>query len=215
MKIDYLSESIKYDAAANELGEIATTLRNKRNRQADEFRREGKEPPQFYDILIDDVLQLRDKYLDQSSVFFQRYKQLERDFDENAVNGLLCAISVQWAHDYEDALCSKDYNREERIKTLKDEARYVVTDRIVRRIDDARKKFVAIARTHFDEILEDTKQERERVIATKRSADYLRPTMRNRCPCCGGGLYAKKIDKNTYQVRCPTCSLFETIRVVS
>lgn len=215
MKIDYLAESIKFDAAANELGEIATTLRNKRNRQADEYRLEGKEPPRFYDILIDDVLQLQNKYLDQSSVFFQRYKQLERDFDENAVNGLLCAISVQWAHDYEDALCSKDYNREERIKTLKDEARYVVTDRIVRRIDDARKKFVAIARTHFDEILEDTKQERERVIATKRSADYLRPTMRNRCPCCNGGLYAKKIDKNTYQVRCPTCSMFETIMVVS
>jgi hypothetical protein len=217
MKVDYLSESIMYDAAANELHDFADRLRRESNAKADQYRAEGLEPPKYYDLLINDITNLRRKYLQESSKYFQRHKELETEFDQGGVDNLMLAISVSWAEDYEKALCNKDDKREKRLETLWSEARYIVTDRIVKRIEKAQREFREVAHSKLDEIISDTNAERERVTAFRQCRpDFTRPEMRNRCPCCGGGMYiAKKTNTNTIRVQCTNCFLYEDIKVVS
>ena len=213
MKTTYLKESIMYDCAASELTNIIFSLRKKYSQEADKARSAGEEPPQFYDLIISDVSKIRNRYRKQSNALYRRHKELVPDLDEDGIENLMCALAKSWAEDYEKALCYKDDYRERRIEKLLAEAENVVTPNIVSRIERSHNRFVKMANDKIGEIVEDTEEAR-RIAKSCHTIDHHADTMRNRCPCCGGGLYARKLNTNVYRVQCPSCSLFEIVKVV-
>ena len=206
MKTTYLKESIMFDCAASEMHNIYHSLNIKRNAAADEARSEGKEPPKFYDIVIGDVVKIRDKYRDHADALYRRHKELSPELNEDGINNLMCAMAKSWAEDYEVALCCNG----DRTELLK-EAKYVVTPNIVNRINRAQKQFVQTAHAKITDIVDDTnaapKRRDPRGYSVKNYDD-----VRTRCPLCGGGMYAKKIG-GKYQVQCQSCALTEIVEV--
>ena len=138
------------------------------------------------------------------------------ELDENGCTNLLIAIVQSWAEDYEKTLSSRDDNKAERLTYLRTEADNLVRDTTVKRIERTHKEFVQTAHDKLFEIVEDSAKALKRTDGRGYDHnDFDGKHMRNRCPLCGGGMYAKRMKSDIYLVRCSRCYLSEIVKVGS
>ena len=213
MQTDYFKESMTFERASSECNDIILRLSRKRNRAEETARMNGEAPPDFYDLVIAEVKQAKAKFDSLAKEYHDAHKRLKPELDEGGCQNLLIAIVRSWAEDYEKALSSRDNNK---IDYLRTEADNLVRDTTVKRIERTHKEFVQTAHDRLFEIVEDSAK------ALKRTDDrgydhndFDGKHMRNRCPLCGGGMYAKRIKSDLYLVRCSRCYLSEIVKVGS
>lgn len=213
MKTNYFEQSMIYERAASECNSIIIKLRDKRNTAEERARKNEEEPdPSFYNLVIDEIKQIKHKFDSTSKQYFEMHKRERPDFDPDGINNLIVAIAGSWAADFEHALCK---NNRAKAEELRDEALYLVKDSIVSRIERTHRQFVERAHEHIGEIVEDSAKEIERARKYHFGCDHNSDRMRNRCPLCGGGMYAKKTKTGLYLVKCAGCYLTEIVKVGS
>ena len=222
MPTDYLKESIKYDCCSSECTNLITLVGQHRVLATDEARRNGEEPPEWYDWVVEELSNIRSKFNDLADQYFKLHKSHQKSLNEDGINNLMNAIVGSWATDYEVALCSDDKNKDKKLDKLKDEADLMssayatvnIDDSIIKQIEKAHQQFKKTAHDRFFYILADTKFVDKRR-ASGVFADYCDDSMRTKCPLCGGNLYSKKVKSNLYVVKCTNCALSEMVRIIS
>lgn len=211
MKTDYFEQSMIYERASSECTNLMIKLRDKRNAAEDRARKNENEPdPSFYTLVIDELKQIKRNFDSAANQYWELHKLEKPEFDEDGINNLLVAVVSSWAADYEHALSERDKAKESK---LKDEAQYYVRDSIVSRIERTHKEFVERAHKHIAEIVEDSAKEVERARKYHFGCDHNSGRMRNRCPLCGGGMYAKRTKTDLFLVKCAGCYLTEIVKV--
>lgn len=216
MQTDYFKESMMFERASSECNDIIIRLGNKRNRAEETARMKGEAPPDFYDLVIGAVKQAKAKFDNLSKEYYDAHKRLKTELDEGGCQNLLVAIVQSWAADYEKALSSRDENKADRLAYLRTEADNLVRDTTVKRIERTHKEFVQTAHDRLFEIVEDSAKALKRTDGRGYDHnDFDGKHMRNRCPLCGGGMYAKRMKSDLYLVRCSRCYLSEIVKVGS
>lgn len=214
MQTDYFNESMMFERASSECNDIILRLGRKRNRAEETARMNGEAPPNFYNLVIDEIRQVKFKFDDLADEYYRAHKQLKPEFDEGGCQNLLIAIVQSWADDYEKALSSRDENKTDRLTYLRTEADNLVHDTTVKRIERMHKEFVKTAHDKLFEIVEDSAKALKRTDGRGYDHnDFDGKHMRNRCPLCGGGMYAKRTKSDLYLVRCSRCYLSEIVKV--
>ena len=212
MRTDYLKESNLYERAASECYSLINHLNQKRNAEEEQARRAGVEPlSDYYALVIDEIRGIKGKFESMAKEYFVMHKREQSDLNENGIHNLLAAIVKSWAEDYEDAISKKDG---EKIVTLRVEGKNLVRDTTIDRIERMHKAFVKTAHDRLFEIVEDTANAPKYTTAHG-TTSYDAAHMRNRCPLCNGGMYARRIRTNTYLVKCARCYLSEVVEVGS
>lgn len=216
MQTDYFKESMTFERASSECNDIILRLGHKRNRAEEAARMNGEAPPDFYDLVMDEIKQIKAKFDSLSREYFAAHKRLKPELDENGCQNLLIAIVRSWAEDYEKALSSRDDSNVDRLAYLRTEADNLVHDTTIKRIERTHKEFVKTAHDKLAEIVEDSAKAKKRIdekgcVRNDFGGEY----MRNRCPLCGGGMYAKRMKSDLYLVRCSRCYLSEIVKVES
>lgn len=200
-----------FERASSECNDIILRLGRKRNRAEETARMNGETTPDFYDLVIEEVKQIKAKFDRLSEEYYQAHKRLKPEFDESGCQNLLIAIVQSWAEDYEKALSSRDDNKVDYLRT---EADNLVRDTTIKRIERTHKEFVQTAHDRLFEIVEDTANARKRPNGQGyKYNDFDGKHMRNRCPLCGGGMYAKRMKSDLYLVKCSRCYLSEIVKV--
>ena len=115
MQTDYFKESMTFERASSECNDIILRLGRKRNRAEETARMNGEAPPDFYDLVITEVKQAKEKFDSLSNEYFDAHKRLKPELDEGGCQNLLIAIVQSWAADYEKALSSHDENKADRL----------------------------------------------------------------------------------------------------
>ena len=216
MQTDYFKESMTFERASSECNDIILRLGRKRNRAEEAARMNGEAPPDFYDLVIAEVKQSKAKFDSLANEYYTAHKRLKPELDEGGCQNLLIAIVQSWAEDYEKAISSRDDNKTDRVSYLRTEAENLVHDTTVKRIERTHKEFVKMAHDKLAEIVEDSAKAKKRInekgcVRNDFGGEY----MRNRCPLCGGGMYAKRMKSDLYLVRCSRCYLSEIVKVGS
>jgi ssDNA-binding Zn-finger/Zn-ribbon topoisomerase 1 len=205
-----------FERASSECNDIILRLGRKRNRAEEAARMNGEAPPDFYDLVIEEVKQVRAKFDNLAKEYFDAHKRLKPELDECGCENLLVAIVQSWAADFEKAMSSRDDNKADRLANLRTEADHLVRDTTVKRIERTHKEFVKTAHERILEIIEDTEKAKKRKDNNGYlHTDYYREEMRNRCPLCGNAMYAKRIKSDLYLVKCTNCYLSEIVKVES
>ena len=213
MQTDYFKESMMFERASSECNDIILRLGRKRNRAEEAARINGEATPDFYDLVIAEVKQVKAKFDDLSREYYAAHKRLKPELDESGCQNLLIAIVQSWAEDYEKSLSSQDDNKVDYLRT---EADNLVQDTTVKRIERTHKEFVQTAHDRLFEIVEDTANAKKRPNGLGyKFNDFDGKHMRNRCPLCGGGMYAKRVKSDLYLVKCSRCYLSEIVKVGS
>ena len=213
MKTDYFKESMTFERASSECNDIILRLGRKRNRAEEAARMNNEAPPDFYDLVIAEVKLAKEKFDGLANEFYAAHKRSKPELDECGCQNLLIAIVQSWAEDYEKALSSWDDNK---IDYLRTEADNIVRDTTIKRIERTHKEFVQAAHDRLFEIVEDTANARKRPNGQGyKFNDFDGKHMRNRCPLCGGGMYAKRMKSDLYLVKCSRCYLSEIVKVES
>ena len=213
MQTDYFKESMTFERASSECNDIILRLSRKRNRAEETARMNGEAPPDFYDLVIAEVKQAKAKFDSLAKEYHDAHKRLKPELDEGGCQNLLIAIVRSWAEDYEKALSSRDNNK---IDYLRTEADNLVRDTTVKRIERTHKEFVQTAHDRLFEIVEDSAKALKRTDGKGYDHnDFDGKHMRNRCPLCGGGMYAKRMKSDLYLIRCSRCYLSEIVKVGS
>ena len=214
MQTDYFKESMMFERASSECNDIILRLGRKRNRAEETARMNGEAPPDFYDIVIEEVKQAKEKFDNLANEYYAAHKRSKPELDEDGCQNLLIAIVQSWAEDYEKALSSRDDSSVDRLAYLRTEADNLVHDTTIKRIERTHKEFVQTAHDKLFEIVEDTANAKKRPNGQGYNYnDFDGKHMRNRCPLCGGGMYAKRMKSNLYLVRCSRCYLSEIVKV--
>ena len=213
MQTDYFKESMMFERASSECNDIILRLGRKRNRAEEAARINGEATPNFYDLVIAEVKQVKAKFDDLSREYYAAHKRLKPELDESGCQNLLIAIVQSWAEDYEKSLSSQDDNKVDYLRT---EADNLVQDTTVKRIERTHKEFVQTAHDRLFEIVEDSAKALKRTDGRGYDHnDFDGKHMRNRCPLCGGGMYAKRVKSDLYLVKCSRCYLSEIVKVGS
>ena len=213
MQTDYFKESMMFERASSECNDIILRLGRKRNRAEEAARINGEATPDFYDLVIAEVKQVKAKFDDLSREYYAAHKRLKPELDESGCQNLLIAIVQSWAEDYEKSLSSQDDNKVDYLRT---EADNLVQDTTIKRIERTHKEFVQTAHDKLFEIIEDSSNARKRPNGQGyKYNDFDGKHMRNRCPLCGGGMYAKRVKSDLYLVKCSRCYLSEIVKVGS
>lgn len=213
MQIDYFKESLKYDQAAAECYALVDIIKKKRVKDEESARANGWDAPQYYDLVINVLNEAKRKFQSEAKTYFDAHKKSETGFDFGAMNELLVGIVKSWANNYETAIC-RPVKDEKEMSKLRNEAKYLAKDTIINRIDRMHKQFVKTAHDRLFEIVEDTANAPKYTTAHG-TTSYDAAHMRNRCPLCNGGMYARRIRTNTYLVKCARCYLSEVVEVGS
>ncbi len=211
MKTDYFEQSMIYERASSECTALMIKLRDKRNAAEDRARKDENEPdPSFYTLVIDELKQIKRKFDSTANQYWELHKLEKPELDEDGINNLLVAVVSSWAADFEHAL-----SRQNKAKTdeLRDEAQYFVRDSIVSRIKRTHRQFVKRAHEHIGEIVEDSLRERDYAAKHHFGVNHNSERMRNRCPLCGSGMYAKRTKTGLFLVKCAGCYLTEIVKV--
>lgn len=211
MQTTYLKESLMFDQAASECHNMIFKLRNKRSAAEDHARENGEELPLFYDVVIDGLRDLREKYENEAEKLFQMHKQTCGEFDQDGIDNLMVAIAESWAADYEFALSRRD---ERKLVELLKEADNLIPSSIVERINRKQKEFSQKAHDNISQIISDTKKARQ-YKTPHGTIQHKGSWALNRCPLCGGAMYAVRAYKDSYKIKCTSCYLFEIVRVES
>ena len=207
MKINYLAESMRYERASSECSNILIKLSNKRIKDEDNARKNGEPLPDYYDIVIDEIKKVRSKLNAIAADYYRAHDLHTQEFDEDGCQNLINAVVKSWAEDCEEALSNGDAKGMEQ---LRKEARNLVDESIVDRIERKHKEFQKLARDRIVEIVEDTEK-----ATTNRQlyGDMEGKRMRTRCPLCGGAMYAKQYKRSDlYLVKCSRCHLSEAVK---
>ena len=213
MKIDYFKESRKYDCAASEIHRVIDGLKKKRVKDEEEARMNGWDEPEWYDLLIDVLKDVRASFIKKSNTYWNLHKQETHDVDEGAMRNLFVAVSKLWAEDYETALSRPQLDDSE-LRKLRNEAQNIVTDRVVNRVEKAHNEFVKSAHRNIFQIVEDTANA-YKFKTPRGTLNHDGDHMKTRCPLCNGGMYAKRLAENKYLVKCPSCYLSEVVVIGS
>ena len=216
MQTDYFKESMMFERASSECNDIIIRLGNKRNRAEETARMKGEAPPDFYDLVIEEVKQAKAKFDSLAKEYFAAHKRIKSELDDGGCQNLLIAIVQSWARDYEKTLSSRDKSKDDRLASLRAEADNLVRDTTVKRIERTHNEFVQTAHDRLFEIVEDSAKALRRTDGRGYDHnDFDGEHMRNRCPLCGGGMYAKRMKSDLYLVRCSRCYLSEIVKVGS
>lgn len=216
MQTDYFKESMTFERTSSECNDIILRLGRKRNRAEEAARMNGEAPPDFYDLVIAEVKQAKAKFDSLAKEYYIAHKRLKPELDEGGCQNLLIAIVQSWAEDYEKALSSRDDSNVDRLAYLRTEADNLVHDTTIKRIERTHKEFVKTAHDKLAEIVEDSAKAKKRIDGNGCVRnDFDGDHMRNRCPLCGGGMYAKHTKSDLYLVKCSRCYLSEIVKVGS
>jgi len=211
LQTDYFKESMTFERASSECNEIILRLGRKRNRAEEAARMNGEAPSDHYDLVINEIKQIKHKFDSAANDYYQMHKSQNKPLNENGCYNLLIAIVKSWAEDYEKALSSRDENK---IDYLRTEADNLARDTTVKRIERTHKEFVQTAHDRLFEIVEDSAKALKRTDGRGYDHnDFDGNHMRNRCPLCGGGMYAKRMKSDLYLVCCSRCYLSEIVKV--
>lgn len=212
-QIDYFKESLKYDQAAAECYALVDIIKKKRVKDEESAMANEWDAPQYYDLVINVLNEAKRKFQNEAKTYFDAHKKSETEFDFDAMNELLVGIVKSWVNDYETAIC-RPVKDEKEMSKLRNEAKYLVKDTIINRIDRMHKQFVKTAHDKLFEIVEDTANAPKKVYDNGTAATR-KDNMRNACPLCGGAMYSKRLAENKYLIKCVGCYLSEIVFIGS
>ena len=199
-----IDESLVYERAYSRVCRILNDLMEDKNRDINMARETGEKADESYKLLVDKITEVRDALRDKSDELFKTADAAAYKYERGYEN-LFNAIVLRAAQDYESKLCGYgDLSSKHVIEMMPPE--HMLSEKIMRRIQDGHKKFEKVIRERGKDILAETEQARRE----KRDIDL--NTIK--CPLCGGALYAYgKMRGGSQQIKCTGCSLFGWSRI--
>ncbi len=200
-----MREGMAYERAQARIGAAMNQLSRERNKEYEECRRTGEEPDRAYDIALQQMKSARES-LRRTGDRLWREAEQKANIYPPAVENLANAIVERAVYDYEMALSGigKNLHRNDVERFARDDAEgYTSIDlnQILRKVREAYPIFSATVREHGDEIIRETRKNRE---------DHINMELNTyKCPLCGGALYAygKASREHVQRINCTGCSL--------
>ena len=208
-----LERSLMLERAFTDASHIVCELKTYNWNECNRARMNGQEPNPMFKNWIDMLENVKKTIRKESDRAFLKHKKTHPIVSNQGALELATAVLAQAAHDYEKAICSYGEEAENTIKEIerfaeREACLYTTLDfsEILRSIQYKHKLFKRKAHRDIESILYYTKKLKKHGYYDKYNP--------NRCPLCGGGLYAQgKATGKRFTVVCTGCEMKEAIEL--
>lgn len=208
---ELMAQSMAYERAQARVGDAMNKLSRERNKAYDECRETGETLDPSYDLALQAMKTAREELRRTGNRLWKQAEQTA-DIYPPAVENLANAVVERAVYDYEMALsgAGNALHRADVERFARDGAEaYTGIDlkQVLRKCREAYPIFAAMVREHGDEIIQETRRNREKHINLELNT--------YKCPMCGGALYAYGTAPRDglQRINCTGCSFTGTYAV--